>query len=308
MNSKYLIGVFSLFFCGLLFAQEVEKRPYTVESTYQKYLKKYPYIQIPNSVDKSDLKIEVNLVYNDNRSDLQLDLYRPKTSERLPVIVMIHGGGWISGSRENFNELAIQLAKKGFVVANMSYSLSDQRKFPEAIYDVNYALGYLRNNAKAYGINKRQIAVLGGSAGAQIATLVGVTAKTGEFKIKGIDHSVQAIVNIDGITSFVHPEAAAEGIYAAYWLGGDRMENLKAWKQASALEYLHKKSPPILFLNSSFDRFHAGRDDMIQYYDSEGITYRVNSFENSPHSFWLLEPWFSLTIDHIAQFLNKQFK
>lgn len=308
MNFKYLIGVFSLFFCGLLFAQQVKKSPYTVESTYQKYLKKYPYIQIPNSVDKSDLRIEKNLVYNVNRSDLQLDLYRPKTRERLPAIVMIHGGGWISGSRENFNELAAQLAKKGFVVANMSYSLSDQRKFPEAIYDVNYALGYLRNNAKAYGIHKGQIAVLGGSAGAQIATLVGVTAKTGKFEIKGIDHSVQAIVNIDGITSFIHPEAASEGSYASYWLGGDRVENFKAWKQASALEYLHKKSPPILFLNSSFDRFHAGRDDMIQYYDSKGITYSVHSFENSPHSFWLLEPWFSPTIDRITQFLNKQFK
>src|SRR6056300_1946047 len=162
MNSKCLIVVFSLFFCGLLFAQQVKKSPYTVESTYQKYLKKYPYIQIPNSVDKSDLRIEKNLVYNVNRSDLQLDIYRPKTRERLPAIVMIHGGGWISGSRENFNELAAYLADRGFVVANISYSLSDKLKFPAAVFDINYALGYLRKNASRFKLNKKQIAVLGG--------------------------------------------------------------------------------------------------------------------------------------------------
>ncbi len=225
----------------------------------------------------------------------------------MPAIVLIHGGGWISGSRSNFDELASHLAHRGFVVANISYSLSDKRKFPAAIYDVNYALGFLRKQAPRFKLIKRKIAVLGGSAGAQIATLVGVSEKSGAFKVKGRNHRVQAIINLDGITSFIHPEADAEGAYAAYWLGGDRKTNYSAWKAASALEYLHKKTPPVLFLNSSFDRFHAGRDDMIDYLNANGVYNKTHTFKDSPHSFWLLEPWFTSTVDQITSFLNKQF-
>ena len=66
--------------------------------------------------------------------------------------------------------------------------------------------------------------------------------------------------------------------------------------------------PPALFINSSMPRFHAGRDDMIKILEENNIYSEVHTLEGSPHSFWLLEPWFQPTLDYTVSFLNKVFK
>src|SRR5690606_12016167 len=123
-----------------------------------------------------------------------------------------------------------------------------------------------------------------------------------------ISDEVQAIVNIDGIVSFIHPEAAAEGEIAGLWLGGLKDENPKNWKEASPLEYIDKNTPPTLFINSAQPRFHAGRDDMVKILDEHGICSEVHTVPDTPHSFWLVHPWFETTVTNTVEFLNKVFK
>jgi len=151
--------------------------------------------------------------------------------------------------------------------------------------------------------------LLGCSAGAQLATLVGTTPNHKNFFVQDkIPENVQAIINVDRITSFIHPEASKEGLYAAYWLGGSVQNAEKQWEQASALEYLDSSTPPTLFLNSSFPRFHAGRDDMIKHLIKYDIDYDVHTFEDAPHSFWFFEPWFTPMIVKIDTFIKSALK
>src|SRR5690606_47758 len=118
---------------------------------------------------------------------------------------------------------------------------------------------------------------------------------------------VQAIIDMDGVLAFYHPESA-EGQVASEWLGGTYEQKPEVWEAASPL-YL--KSPvlkPILFINSQYPRFHAGRDELIAQLNENGIYSEVHTFPDSPHPFWLYDTWFESTIDIIEGFLRKTFK
>ena len=113
---------------------------------------------------------------------------------------------------------------------------------------------------------------------------------------------------------FIHPESE-EGIdkpgklsSATRWLGAPKNENADIWKDASSLIHASNTFPPILFINSKYPRFHAGRDDLITILDSLNIYSEIHVLSDAPHSFWLFEPWFSKTIDYSLKFLNKILK
>ena len=292
--------------------KKVEVRPYTIATTVKKYKKDYPFIMPIEPLVSESIITEQDIVYKTTEtSNLKLDIYRPKISseEKCPAVLLIHGGGWISGSKENQRIMAQHLAENGFVAITASYRLSREAPYPAGVIDLKDALRWMKLNAEKYHVDTKKIAVLGTSAGAQLATLVGVTPNSEIYNEKDekISSEVQAIVNIDGITSFIHPDAEESEI-AGLWLGGLRNENPKNWKEASPLEYVDKNTPPALFINSSMPRFHAGRDDMIKILEENNIYSEVHTLEGSPHSFWLLEPWFQPTLDYTVSFLNKVFK
>ncbi|SFU27528.1 Acetyl esterase/lipase [Pustulibacterium marinum] len=292
-----------------LWAQQPKARPYTVATTYEKHQKEFPFIK-PIVFQSSDsVKVTENVVYKTTEtSALQLSIYQPKNKKNTAVVLLIHGGGWISGSKENQQVMAEQLAKNGFSAVTVQYRLSDEAKYPAAVLDIKDAIRWVREHAKKYHFNPDQLAILGTSAGAQLATLVGVTANSNIFPSENTtSDAVQAIINIDGIVSFIHPEAE-EGSYAAYWLGGSEKEHFETWKEASPLEYIDKNTPPTLFINSARPRFHAGRDAMIEKLNTYQIYSEVHTLENSPHSFWLLHPWFQPTLTYTVNFLHKTFK
>lgn len=273
--------------------------PYTNESTYEKLKKKYPFITPLNRQIPANIGIDKDVEYAvvDGVS-LKADVYYPlDKSKTYPGIAMVHGGGWISGDKENEKFMAQELASRGYVAIAVGYRLADVAKYPAGINDVERAIRFLKKNKKKYALDSKKIAVFGESAGAQIATLVGVRK----------ENQIKAIVNVDGIVSFVHPEAE-ESTYAAYWLDGDRNDNLKNWTEASPLEFVDKHTPPTIFINSSQPRFHAGRDDMMKKLRSVNIPTEFHEIKNTPHSFWSAEPWFTETLDLTIQFLDKILK
>ena len=110
---------------------------------------------------------------------LRLDLYEPPGAPpgSHPLVVFIHGGGWMSGHTrhsgafEDWPGVLASLAAKGYVVASMEYRLSGEAPFPAAIQDVKAAIRWLRAHAAQYGIDRQRAIVWGGSAGGQLAAL-----------------------------------------------------------------------------------------------------------------------------------------
>ncbi|PUA30325.1 MAG: lipase [Cellvibrio sp. 79] len=295
---------------------------YTADTTYQKLMGDYPFISIASLNVPETVKEIKNITYvHYEERALQLDLYLPKTNTKQlrPGIVFVHGGGWASGYRTNFTPFAVAMAEHGYVAATISYRLSGEALYPAAIYDAKAAIRWLRNNAKKYSVDSGRIAIAGGSAGGQIASLTGVTAGIEKFdpqaKKSAVSSDVQAIVNIDGLSDFTseaarfHEDDPRKNPSAAgAWFGGRYAEKTALWHEASPTFYVNKNTPPILFLISAQERFSVGHKEMIEKMKPLGISYQVTKLPDTPHSFWLFDPWLKPSVDIVVKFLDQQFK
>lgn len=121
-------------------------------------------LSTPPDIDRFD-----NIIYGTDNKWQSLDVYRPKTlSNPGPVIVSVHGGGWVYGSKEIYQYYCMDLASRGFAVVNFSYRLAPKHKFPAQITDTNSVFDWIMKNADKYGFDTDNIFALGDSAGAQI--------------------------------------------------------------------------------------------------------------------------------------------
>jgi len=285
---------------------------YTVANTYAKEIKKYPFIQVVKKKTKSNVVEHKGIVYKKigNRS-LQLDSYCYQSKEAQPAVILVHGGGWKSGDKSHMEPMAVEIASRGYNCFSIEYRLSPEAKYPAAVFDVKSAIQFVKSNCAKFNVDTTRVAVLGCSSGGQMAALVGTTNGNKLFEEKDKTYKsttdVQAVIDMDGILAFKHPQSQ-EGTVASLWLNGDYSENPQQWEAASALNHVNKNNPPILFINSDMERFHAGRDDMIKQLNAFGIYSELRQINKSPHSFWLFDPWFDQTVDYATQFLNTIFK
>ncbi|PBJ09231.1 alpha/beta hydrolase [Flavobacterium sp. ACN6] len=285
---------------------------YTIKTTYEKLIKKYPFITIPEIKSNADVQEKFDLVYHQEKERiLHFDAFINTKKKKNPAVIMIHGGGWRSGNKGQMQFLGKEIAAKGYSCFAIEYRLSLEAKYPTGIVDVKNAIKFIKDNAVKLNVDPNKIAVLGCSSGGQMAALIGTTNNNPLFEdplFKSKSSSnVNAIIDVDGVLAFKHPESS-EGDMAAFWLGGKSDEIPENWKNASALTHTDKNTPPTLYICSSIPRFHAGRDDMIKILDENKIYNEVHTISDSPHSFWFYEPWFGQTISYTVRFLDKIFK
>jgi acetyl esterase/lipase len=294
---------------------------FALYNTTVKVQKKFPQARLVPSRLPDDCIMEENIIYSSPAGrDLHLDIFslRPKENELFPCVLMIHGGGWRSGFRQMEWPMAEHLSAQGYVTVPVEYRLSIEEPYPAAVFDLKAALRWLRANAVRYHINPKKIAVYGCSAGGTLAALLGTTGGLKKFEGYGSnpDQStlVQCIVDVDGIVTFMDPADTlndtdpAKPSSATLWFGGTVKQKPELWKEASPMLYVNKDTPPIIFINSILDRYHRGRDEMVEKLNTLSIYSEVHTIPDTPHPFWLFHPWFEPTYDRILAFLNKELK
>lgn len=271
---------------------------YTVQSTVKKVAKYYPDLKVegvlsahPYSVETRSFIEYKNLGYR----TLTANMFLPKGQGRKPAVLLIHGGGWRAGAPDLMTPLAEQVAAAGYVVLVPEYRLSLEARYPAGKDDLIDAIEWLKNQSSKFQVDTTKIAVMGCSAGGQLAALIGTT------------YPVQAIIDVDGVLAFKHPDSQ-EGEVASQWLGGTYEEIPNVWEEASALTHVDATTPPTLFLASKYPRFLAGREEFMRVLQGSDIHTEVYFMEDSPHSFWLLTPWFEPTVERTLEFLNKTLK
>jgi acetyl esterase/lipase len=303
------------FWTAVAFAQETNfprDTSYTVHSAYKKLYKKYPFIKVVDPHLPEEVAVQEEIVYKSlGQRKLHLDVFYPENeNEKYPAVLLIHGGGWRTGDRSLMVPLAQQLTKRGYVAATVEYRLSLEAPYPAAVHDLKAAVRWLRAHAEDFSIDTGKIAAFGTSAGGQLAALLGTTngmkKLEGEGPYSNYSSAVQAIVDVDGVLAFKHPESE-EGTMAGEWLGGSYEEVPENWEEASALTHTDENTPPVLFISSSFPRFHAGKNDMIKILEANNIYSEAHTIPDSPHSFWLMHPWFEPTLEYTVRFLDKIF-
>lgn len=294
---------------------------YKVASEYKKYLKYFPYIKPAKDSLPSYVSENRNIIYTTLKNtpfgdrNLHLDVFSPKKTGKYPAIILVHGGGWRSGHKSLQIPLAQKLAARGYITVCVEYQLSMEAKYPAAVFNIKSAVRWMRANADKYGIDVNKIAISGSSAGGQLAMLVGLTngveAKEGNHGNMGVSSDIQAIIDIDGVVNFMAPTSLnlnrKPNSPDIEWLGGSFIEKPEIWKDASSIYWANEKSPPILFLNSGFPRFHAGQDELIGMMADWGIYTEVHKFKEEIHTFWLFHPWINQTVNYMDNFLIKVF-
>jgi acetyl esterase/lipase len=131
--------------------------------------------RMASSADEFDIERGIAYASHDGVA-LQADVYTPKTAGKYPAIVAVHGGGWQLGSRESYGYWCRYLAARGYVLMAISYRLSaaGKKSFPDAVHDVRAAVQFVRGEAAKFKVDPARIALMGDSAGAHLASLVGL--------------------------------------------------------------------------------------------------------------------------------------
>ena len=119
-------------------------------------------LKTPKNVERFD-----NIVYSRNKTWNVLDVYRPKAKKgKLPVIISVHGGGWVYGDKEVYQFYCMSLAQRGFAVVNFTYRLAPEYKYPSSLEDTNSVVKWVLKNAEEYGLDTGNVFAVGDSAGA----------------------------------------------------------------------------------------------------------------------------------------------
>jgi acetyl esterase/lipase len=294
---------------------------YTVSHEWAKQFRKYPFIQIARPVGSDSVAVFSNLTYESiHGRDLHVDIFQPTFTKgkNTPVVVMVHGGGWRSGEKDMEHYMAEEYAKNGFSAVCVEYRMSMEAPYPAALQDIKTAIRWVRAFAKKYHFDPNQIAIEGESAGGQIAALIGtMNHHFPKYQTQSYRHysdRVQATIDVDGVLAFIHPESGegqdkpGKPSAGTLWFGVPASEDTTLYVEASALTYAGKQSAPILFVNSSIPRFHAGQHDMIRRLQKHNVYYEEHLLEGTPHSFWLFHPWVDETMKHTVAFLKTVFR
>ncbi|MEM1441871.1 MAG: alpha/beta hydrolase, partial [Verrucomicrobiota bacterium] len=193
-----------------------------------------------------------------NGVELKLDLYRPEEmpEHALPVILWIHGGGWLKGSKDRCR--ADFLAQHGFAVVSVGYRLTDLASWPAQIDDCYAAVRWVRNNEASYQLNPDAIGTWGGSAGGHLAALMGTRPGAEEKEIR-----VQAVCDWYGPTNLLTMPANVVSEKRTYeqvsqsngakLLGAPIPDVPEIAKDASALHQVSPDDPPFLIMHGSED-------------------------------------------------------
>ncbi len=189
--------------------------------------------------------------------DNKVDLYLPRgTDGPAPVLVYIHGGGWVGGSKESSVLRLVPWMEMGWAVVNVQYRLGEVSLAPAAVEDCLCALRWIIRNAGNYNIDPERIVVTGNSAGGHLALTTGmVPASAGlDGQCPGSETlSVAAIINWYGITDVGDLlDGPNTKSYAVEWMGS--MPNrFEIADRVSPLTYVRAGLPPILTIHGDAD-------------------------------------------------------
>ncbi len=237
-----------------------------------------------------DVKEYKDIVYKTiDSTKLKLDIYHSKNiSKSAPLLVFIHGGAWEKGDKHDYLLYLVDYARKGYVTATIQYRFTDKVKFPEQLLDVNAAIIWLKKHADEYHIDKKNVAVIGGSAGGHLALMVGYSSDIPEFKVTNdslFSTRVQAIVDLYGPADLT--TEYAQSVSSVQKLIGKSYDDApELYKKASPVTYITKDDPPTLIFHGTIDDIvPVEQSDTLKVKLSEaGVQVEYHRLEGWPHT------------------------
>src|SRR5256714_3066471 len=190
------------------------------------------------------------------RRALRLDLYlQIDSKEAVPGVIVIRGGGWMVNDRKESAHVASALAERGVAAASIEYRTANEAAFPGAVQDVKAAIRWMRANAKLYGISPDVIGTLGGSSGAHMALLAGISNDDdleGRGGNNNVSSRVQAVVAMATPTDLLRLDAGGRSVVTKF-LHASTTQDPKLWARASPINHINAGGPSVLLMHGTAD-------------------------------------------------------
>jgi acetyl esterase/lipase len=234
----------------------------------------------------------------------RMDIYLPanRSVDSTKSIILIHGGGWNSGSKNDFIAYIDSFEKRmpGYAIFNIDYRLvNGSNLFPTQEHDVKSAIDFIVKNSSEYGINKNKLVLIGVSAGGHLALLQGY---------KYNNPKVAAIIDFFGPTDLVAMFQKPWNPYVPFVLqmitGTTPKQNLLLYQQSSPVNFVSTHSAPTLIL-------HGGSDNIVNVSQSKSLKNKLDKvgvknelviYPGKSHGWY--GPTLSNSFDRIKAFLE----
>lgn len=276
--------------------------------------------RIASQTEPEGLEKILDIPYIDDGEKAHLlDIYYPQgTTEKLPVIIDIHGGGWMYGYKEINKNFCLKLAEKGFLVASINYRLAGEVLFDEQIRDIFSALHWLSENLKDYPADTENIFLAGDSAGGHFACVTTAVNLNEEFqKDFGVTYCGFDIKGVAAICPAVDLLSAnfVMNVNVPVLLG-EEYKTSKFRKYLDVSQFISAEFPPFYVNTASADFLRKQCYKLKELLDKNNISYCFHDFyeddgKQLTHVFNVVNP-FSAAGDvantEIAEFFKAKIK
>lgn len=231
----------------------------------------------PDDIERFD-----NILYGkDDRAQI-LDVYRPREYDgKLPVIVSVHGGGFVYGNKEVYQYYCMSLARLGFAVLNFTYRLAPKHKHPMQLEDTNLVFAWLLSHAEEYDMDSERIYGVGDSAGATILGLYAAILTNKEYathysfatpsrlslRALGLNCGIYNM-HVGGKQSFLQAFLSQKGTK-------EELDLL------SLVQHVTKQFPPCYIMTATKDYLKDEAPVLARVFDENGIKYEYKIYGTS---------------------------
>ncbi len=253
----------------------------------------------------------------------QLLLFQPtghSPETPLPLVVWVHGGGWMHGSHRTMNStLASLIQSDRYVVASIGYRLTDEELWPAQIHDCKAAIKWLKGNARQIGVDPDRVGVIGASAGGHLASMLGTSG--GDKLMSGtlgvyhkVDDRVHCVVDFFGPTDLLKMDAQAmDGAKLIHdapdspesrLLGAPLQTVPQLAKSANPITYVSPDDPPFLIIHGTHDALvpYAQSTLLKESLEEAGVETTLITIEDGGHG----GPKFTGIQSRVLDFLDRQ--
>ncbi|MGI9472256.1 MAG: alpha/beta hydrolase fold domain-containing protein [Rubripirellula sp.] len=275
-----------------------------------------------NDADRGkQVRVERNLRFSDQDGKAGLcDVYLPAVEPQeqgYPVVVVVHGGGWISGDKWTLETYSKLLAERGIAAVTINYRLAPDHKFPAQVDDVRSALIWAKQNAQRFQLNPECLGIFGYSAGGHLSTLVASLAdESAEVQAAASDWSShdekwKQLPNIRAVCAGGPPcdfrSLPIDNSALAYFLGGSRRECPEIYVSASPAAHVSPADPVTQIIHGDSDLLVPLKGSQ-QFHEAQvaaGIDSRLEVMANQGHMVTFLNPE---TCNKVVDFFHEVFE
>lgn len=225
-----------------------------------------------------------DIVYGSDEKRQVLDVYMPRErGARLPVIVSVHGGGWVYGDKEVYRYYCMDLSRRGFAVINFTYRLAPDFKHPAPVEDTALVFGWLLRSAEKYGFDTDNIFAVGDSAGAHILGLFACVLTDPEYGQR-YAFSAPAELKLRGLGLncgiYSVSETSLVGTLREYIPEGASVDIMR---ELTIPDHITKAFPPCFIMTSHDDFLRDEPEALMKALESKGVRYSYRKYGDSEH-------------------------